>query len=193
VRATLIVVSLLTAGIAAVVVSSRGSDAPRDPCGATTAKPSTTGLDAAAQVTVCLINRERTRRGLPALRVNALLSQASLEHSQDMVRQRYFEHTSLDGRTVGDRIRASGYARGVSASGGENIAFGFGRESTPAAIVQLWMHSPGHRADILRASFTEIGIGIATGAPDLPDFKQSDSATYTTDFGGVPDPSLPSG
>lgn len=76
---------------------------------------------------------------------------------------------------MGDRLRAIGYARGVSASAGENIALG------------------GHREDILRASFTEIGIGIATGAPDLPDVKQPDSATYTTDFGGVADPSLPSG
>jgi uncharacterized protein YkwD len=193
VRATLLTVSLLTVGIGIIALSSKGSEAPRDPCGATTAKPSSTGLSAAGQTTICLINRERTRRGLPALRENALLTQASVEHSQDMVRQRYFEHTSLDGRTVGDRIRASGYARGISASGGENIAYGFGRESTPAAIVELWMHSPGHRADILRRSFTEIGIGIATGAPDLPAFKQSDSATYTTDFGGVPDPSLPTG
>jgi uncharacterized protein YkwD len=55
------------------------------------------------------------------------------------------------------------------------------------------MNSPGHRADILRRSFTEIGIGIATGAPELPAQKQPDSATYTTDFGGVPDPSLPNG
>ena len=193
VRGTLLIVSLLTAGIAIILLSSKDSGARRDPCGATTAKPSTTGLSAAGETTVCLINRERTRRGLPALRLNALLNQASLEHSQDMVRQRYFEHTSLDGRTVGDRIRASGYARGVSASGGENIAYGFGRESTPEAIVQLWMHSPGHRADILRASFTEIGIGIATGAPGVSPAKQFDSATYTTDFGGVPDPSLPNG
>jgi uncharacterized protein YkwD len=99
----------------------------------------------------------------------------------------------MDGRTVGDRLRAIGYARGVTASAGENIAYGYSRESTPAAIVKLWMQSPGHREDILRASFTEIGIGIAPGAPDLPDFKQADSATYTTDFGGVADPSLPSG
>jgi uncharacterized protein YkwD len=94
---------------------------------------------------------------------------------------------------VGDRLRAIGYARGVSASAGENIAFGFGLESTPAAIVRLWMESPGHREDILRPSFTEIGIGITTGAPELPEFKQSDSATYTTDFGGALDPSLPNG
>src|SRR4051794_12612649 len=100
VRGTLLVVSLLTAAIAVIVVSSKGSDPPRDPCGATTAKPSATGIGPAGQTTICLINRERTRRGLPALRENALLSQASLQHSEDMVRAQYFEHTSLDGHTV---------------------------------------------------------------------------------------------
>ncbi|HEX6714737.1 MAG TPA: CAP domain-containing protein [Thermoleophilaceae bacterium] len=159
----------------------------------TQAKPSLVGAGLAGQATLCLLNRERTRRGLPALRENGLLSAASLEHSQDMVRRRYFEHTTPDGQTVGDRLRTIGYARGVTASAGENIAFGFGRESTPAAIVRIWMDSPGHRADILRPSFTEIGIGIAAGAPELPSVKQADSATYTTDFGGVFDPTLSNG
>jgi uncharacterized protein YkwD len=171
----------------------RESSAPAGPCGATALRPSTTGLAPAGQATICLLNRERTQRGLPSLRVNELLSAASLEHSQDMVVRRYFEHTTPDGRSVGDRLRAIGYARGVSASAGENIAYGFGKESTPDSIVRIWMNSPGHRADILRPAFTEIGIGIATGAPELPAQKQADSATYTTDFGGVLDPSLPNG
>lgn len=98
-----------------------------------------------------------------------------------------------DGRDVRARLRAVGYSSGFSSSTGENIAYGFGAKSTPAAIVGIWMSSPPHRADILRPAFTEIGIGIATGAPELPDAKQADSATYTTDFGGVPDPSLGNG
>ena len=123
------------------------------------------------------------------LRQNSLLDQSSLEHSQDMVKRRYFEHTSVDGRTVGDRIRAVGYSRGASASAGENIAFGVGARSTPAHIVDLWMHSQHHREDILRPAFTEIGIGIALGSP----YGDTDGATYTTDFGGAVDPSLPPG
>lgn len=150
-------------------------------------------MAAAGQATICLVNRERTQRGLPPLRQNGLLTAASAEHSQDMVRRDYFEHTTPDGHTLGDRLRAIGYARGVSASAGENIAYGVGFRSTPAHIVDSWMHSPGHRADILRPSFTEIGIGIALGAPEVPDRDKEDSATYTTDFGGVVDPSLPSG
>ena len=164
-----------------------------DPCGPITHPPAQTGLETAGRSTLCLVNRERTQRGLPPLRENALLSQASLEHSQDMVRRGYFEHDTTDGRSVGDRLRAIGYSRGFSASAGENIAYGSGKKATPAAIVQAWMRSPGHRADILRPTFTEIGVGIALGAPELPQGAQQVSATYTTDFGGVPDPSLPSG
>jgi uncharacterized protein YkwD len=193
VRPGLLIVCLLTIAAVGVALWPRDSRTPADPCGATTGRPSSTGLQAAAGATICLLNRERTKRGLPALHVNALLTAASAAHSQDMVRRRYFEHTSPEGRSVGDRLRAIGYARGVSASAGENIAYGFADESTPASIVRMWMHSPGHRADILRRAFTEIGIGIAIGAPELAPDKQADSATYTTDFGGVVDPSLPDG
>ena len=192
VRAAVFVVSAVT--LAAVfALWPRDSGHAPDACGATDGKPSVIGAAAAGQATVCLLNRERAGRGLPALRENGLLSAASLEHSQDMVRRRYFEHTTPDGRDVRARLRAVGYSRGISASTGENIAYGFGNASTPAAIVRIWMKSPSHRADILRSAFTEIGIGVATGAPELPAEKQADSATYTTDFGGVVDPSLGNG
>lgn len=193
VRTPGLLVTCLALAAAAFVLWPRDSRHVSDPCGATTGKPSVIGVAAAGQATLCLLNRERTTRGLPALRENGLLTAASLAHSQDMVQRRYFEHTSPDGRDVQQRLRDLGYARGVSASSGENIAYGFGAKSTPAAIVRIWMNSPSHRADILRPAFTEIGIGIAAGAPALPDSKQADSATYTTDFGGVVDPSLENG
>ena len=193
VRAAAVVVSCLTLAAAAYALWPRDDERAADPCGATDAKPSLVGATAAGQATICLLNRERAQHGLPPLRENSLLTAASLEHSQDMVRRRYFEHTAPDGRDVRARLRAVGYSRGRSASTGENIAYGFGRQSTPAAIVRIWMNSPSHRADILRPAFDEIGIGIATGAPELPDAKQADSATYTTDFGGAVDPSLGNG
>lgn len=192
-RTAAILVTVLALAAAAYALWPRDSSTQSDACGATDAHPAQTGAAAAGAATVCLLNRERTTRGLPALRENGLLAAASLEHSEDMVRRRYFEHTAPDGRDVQTRLRAIGYSRGVSASTGENIAYGYGAKSTPAAIVRTWMNSPPHRADILRPAFREIGIGIATGAPALPDAKQADSATYTTDFGGVLDPSLESG
>jgi uncharacterized protein YkwD len=194
VRPALLIAGLLSLAFAGLALWPRDDPAgPADPCGATTAKPSAETIAAAGEATICLVNRERTKRGLPALRPNSLLTAASAEHSADMVRHNYFEHTSWDGRTLGDRLRAVGYARGVSASAGENIAYGVGMRSTPAHIVKAWMHSPGHRADILRPAFTEIGIGIALGAPEVEERDKDDSATYTTDFGGAVDPSLPTG
>jgi uncharacterized protein YkwD len=161
-----------------------------DSCGAVHSTPLDAGVGATGQATLCLINRERTRRGLPALRENSVLSAASLAHSQDMVERRFFEHETPDGRSVGDRLRAAGYGRGRNVSTGENIAWGARDEASPSAIVRIWMESPGHRADILRPSFTEIGIGITLGAP-VADKPAHDAATYTTDFGGNYDPSLP--
>jgi uncharacterized protein YkwD len=194
VRPPVLIVSLLTLAIAAFALWPEAEPAPpRDPCGPTTVRPTEASLVGAGQATICLVNRERAKHGLPALRESALLSAASREHSEDMVKRGYFEHTAPDGRTVGDRLRAIGYARGVSASAGENIAYGVGTEATPESIVRAWMHSQGHREDILRSAFTEIGIGIALGAPEVEERKQGRSATYTTDFGGVLDPSLPSG
>lgn len=190
VRPMIVVAAVLAAVGLAIALWPRSPQRTADQCGPVDGRPSEIGLDAAGQTTVCLVNRERTQRGLSPLGVNALLNAASLEHSQDMVRRRYFEHSTPEGRTVIDRLRAVGYSRGASASTGENLAYGVGAESTPAAIVRAWMHSPGHREDILRPAYTEIGIGIALGSPPRPD---SDGATYTTDFGGVIDPSLPNG
>lgn len=192
-RPALAIFAVVLAGVAAFALWPRSASAPEDPCGPVAAQPRTIGLAVAGRTTVCLLNRERTSRGLPPLRENSLLDTTSAEHSANMVKLDYFEHTAPDGRTVIDRLRGVGYARDVNASTGENIAWGVGAKATPAAIVRLWMHSPPHRADILRPAFTEIGIGIAFGAPTAARADQREAATYTTDFGGVPDPSLPSG
>lgn len=186
---------LLVAALAAAATALWPRDEPRrpaDPCGPVDRTPLAAGIEAAGAATVCLVNRERTSRGLPALRLHPLLTQASAAHSRDMVERRYFEHDSPDGRSVGDRLRDIGYARGRSVSTGENIAYGVGGKATPRSIVEAWMRSPGHRADILRPAFTEIGIGVALGLPRPPGGDEADSATYTTDFGGVVDPALPS-
>ena len=186
-------IAIVVVAVGAFALWPREHHKPVDPCGATTAKPWDTDLHAAGQATLCLINRERTQRGLSALSENTLLDQASTEHSQDMVTRDYFEHDAPDGRSVSDRLKAVGYARGTNHSDGENIAYGVGPKATPSAIVRAWMNSPPHRADILRPAFTEIGIGIALGAPVVSEGKQSRAATYTTDFGGVIDPALPTG
>lgn len=133
------------------------------------------------RATLCLVNQERTSRGLPRLRLNQKLSTAADRHSGDMVVKNYFSHDSLSGASFVDRIRRAGYLRNArSWSAGENLAWGSGDRGTPEAIMRAWMNSAGHRANILTGRFREIGIGVASGAPlrvSLP------AVTYTTDFG----------
>jgi uncharacterized protein YkwD len=130
---------------------------------------------------LCLHNRERAAHGLPSLRENAKLRRAAEGHSGAMVAGRFFAHESPAGADMSDRILRTGYARGQSWSLGENIAWGTGNLATAAQIQRAWMDSPGHRANILRRQFREIGIGIAIGAP--VDAGGLDGATYTADFG----------
>jgi uncharacterized protein YkwD len=129
--------------------------------------------------TLCLLNRARSRHGLPPLRLNVKLSHAARRHSRDMVRHRYFAHDSRNGRSPFDRMRATHYVpRNASWWLGENIGWGSGSLAEPIAMVRAWIHSPPHRANILSRHFRDIGIGIALGAP-----AGGGGATYTTDFG----------
>jgi uncharacterized protein YkwD len=112
-----------------------------------------------AEVAV-LTNQERAKVGCPALRISSQLDAAAEGHSADMAVNDYFSHTSLDGRSPWDRINATGYSFSRAA---ENIAAGY---STPAAVVQGWMNSDGHRANILNCSLTEIGVGYVYLAGD---------------------------
>ena len=102
-----------------------------------------------------LVNAERAAQGLHPLGVDHNLATAARDHSEDMGLQGYFSHTSLDGRTVPDRITAAGYSYNTY---GENIA---GGQSTPEDVIDAWMSSSGHRANILNSNFCDIGVGYA--------------------------------
>jgi uncharacterized protein YkwD len=185
---TLGAVAPLTVAIA-LGAAGEASGAPRDARAAAAACPSVTvspaGADrrVVADATFCLINRERARRGLPRLRRNERLTRSAQRHSRDMVRRTFFSHVSPAGTTMATRIRAAGYLSGAGGySIGENLAWGSGTRATPLETVQGWMRSPGHRANILRGSFREIGVGVASGAP-VALRGTAAAATYTTHFG----------
>jgi uncharacterized protein YkwD len=148
---------------------------------AASAAPRTTPTIRLARAAVCLINTRRTARGLPRLRINNRLSKAAKWHTHDMVRRSYFGHVSRRGRDVVDRLYGARYLGGRFAwTVGENLAWGSGKLGTPRQIVRSWMHSAGHRRNMLDARFREIGIGVIAAGPvrtDLP------AATYTTTFG----------
>ena len=102
---------------------------------------------------VALTNAERAKNGLSALQIDRPLMAAAREKSQDMKTHNYFSHTSPTFGSPFDRLKALGIAY---KSAGENIAKG---QRTPEEVVQAWMNSEGHRANILNKDFTHIGVG----------------------------------
>lgn len=150
-------------------------------CANADAYPGDAGLNQLARATVCRVNKERRIRGLRKLRLNPRLSEAARAHSRDMVAKRYFDHVSKEGKDVVDRLTRTGYLGDAGTwTVGENLAWGAGTRSTPRQIVSAWMHSPGHRQNILTNRFREIGIGIVF---DTPTNVSASGATYTTTFG----------
>lgn len=110
-------------------------------------------LSPVAQQVVDLTNQERTRVGCPPLSVNPKLVQAAQGHTEDMAVNDFFSHTGSNGSAPWDRMEAAGYEWREA---GENIAAGY---TTPQAVMNGWMNSDGHRANILRCSYEEIGVG----------------------------------
>lgn len=104
---------------------------------------------------VALTNTERQNAGCGPLTVDANITTAAQKHASDMANRDYFEHTTPEGVTFDQRIRNAGYSR----PGAENIARG---ASTAAQVVDLWMNSPGHRANILNCDLNTIGVGLDT-------------------------------
>ena len=105
-----------------------------------------------------LVNEVRRENGLKALTANWELSRVARYKSQDMLNKGYFSHTSPTYGTPFQMIKAFGLSFRTA---GENIARGY---ATPQAVVNGWMNSSGHRANILNASYTQIGVGyVAQG------------------------------
>ena len=116
------------------------------------------GVLAYEQEVVRLVNAERASYGLPALSIRADLCQYARVKSQDMHDSGYFSHTSPNYGSPFDMMKSFGI---TYSHAGENIAMG---HSTPEAVVSSWMNSEGHRANILSASYTELGVGyVADG------------------------------
>jgi uncharacterized protein YkwD len=129
---------------------------------------------------LCLHNKVRAENGLSSLRENKRLRKAAVAHSKDMVRDGFFEHTTPEGVTMVDRILRAKYVREDQGWAlGENLAWGTGSLGTPRGAIESWMNSPGHRANLLKRSFRDVGIGIVLGVP----VSDAAGATYTIDFG----------
>lgn len=139
--------------------------APRQITKAPSSAPSTASAAAneatrAEDAVIELTNKARATAGCAPLRFDTRLRTAARRHSTDMGLNDYFSHTSQDGDTFADRIEAAGYPH----PGAENIARGY---QTAAEVMDGWMNSPGHRANILNCGLRTIGVGVyfAPGGP----------------------------
>ncbi|MGE7437939.1 sigma-70 family RNA polymerase sigma factor [Kitasatospora sp. NPDC001175] len=141
--------------------------APSSPASSPTVRVAPTTSSIQQQV-IDLVNAERAKAGCTPVKSNSKLQTAAQGHSDDMSARNFFDHTNPDGEGPQPRIEAAGYRW---STWGENIARG---QSTPADVMDTWMHSPGHRANILNCAFTELGVGVHQG---------SGGPWWTQDFG----------
>jgi len=117
------------------------------------------------------VNAARASHGLRPLRLDTTLARAAQAHTLDMLRGNYFSHGDFSARMAAFHLRGTL---------GENLAWGSGAYGRAQAIVNLWLASPGHRANLLRPAFRRIGLGLANGS-----FQGESAATVVTaDFGG---------
>ena len=141
-------VFMVSAGVASAALIAPGDRAvwATDTAGAETTSSSPT--DQIVQLT----NAERDKAGCAALHVDSRLTSAAQSHAIDMATKDYLSHTSMDGRTFDQRIRAAEY----SSPAAENIATG---QAIPSEVMQDWMQSAGHRRNIVNCSIKAIGVG----------------------------------
>lgn len=126
----------------------------------TTHPPVTDAVTAARAEILTLVNQQRATAGCSPLTASSALDQLAQNFSEDMAARGFFDHTDPDGNTPWDRAKKLG----ITNLGGENIARG---QADAQAVMDAWMNSPGHRANILDCDYKTLGVGIhfATGGP----------------------------
>ncbi|MFF0303718.1 CAP domain-containing protein [Streptomyces sp. NPDC004562] len=123
-----------------------------------TSAPVTVSAEAAAAAEVLrLVNDERAQVGCTPLAANSALADLAQDFSEDMAQRGFFDHTDPSGASPWDRAAKAG----VTDLGGENIARG---QADAAAVMEAWMNSPGHKANILNCDFKTLGVGVHMGA-----------------------------
>jgi len=125
----------------------------------------TDDIEALENEVICLVNVERAKVGLSALVKNEQLSHAARIKSEDFINNNYFAHTSPTYGTPFEMLKTLGI---TFTAAGENIASG---QKTAADVMNSWMNSSGHRANILNSTYNQIGVGVA---------KENDGNTYWT-------------
>ncbi len=156
------------------------------PCQNTNLTPTQANLPLVRAAVLCLVNTERAQHGEEPLQANRQLEAAAESHGREMIAVNYFDHVSPSGVTPVDRAREAGYFPNseVGYVVGENLAWGTLSLSTPEAIVNAWIASPEHLANILEAKYRETGIDVQ---PEVPRklAEGVEGGLYTQEFGVI--------
>jgi uncharacterized protein YkwD len=115
---------------------------------------------------VAITNSVRARAGCGPVTQSTRLSYAAWQHSREMAGRGYFSHGSPGGSSPGSRVMAAGYHWSAY---GENIAWG---QRDAGTVMNAWMNSPGHRANILNCRFRNVGVAVAYDPAGVPFWTQ---------------------
>ncbi|MFD5568840.1 CAP domain-containing protein [Streptomyces cadmiisoli] len=137
--------------------ASPGKGATKSPAKTETPASPISAESAAEAEVLRLVNKERAKVGCDALAANSALAGLAGDFSNAMAAQNFFDHTDPSGATPWDRAEAAG----ITSLGGENIARG---QADAQAVMDAWMDSPGHRANILNCDFKTLGVGVHYGS-----------------------------
>ncbi len=147
--------------------ASKAPAAPRTTPASSSRAPSSPAAASAQDAVLALVNEERSKVGCRPVTASASLTALAQTFSEDMAARAFFDHTDPDGATPWDRAAKAG----VTGLGGENIARG---QADAQAVMDAWMNSDGHRANILNCDYTTLGVGVHFG---------SGGPWWTQDFG----------
>ncbi|MER5399541.1 CAP domain-containing protein [Streptomyces sp. NPDC002599] len=182
-------VAALSATLFPVVAAPPAAAVTCDQVAANRAPTAATAAQARAAVT-CLINAQRTQRGLPSLTTNQALTNAAQQHAVAAVQLKWWgpgkdpHRNPRTGSTPQTRIQAAGYCPNPISWEFNEIAYtGWGGSGTPQAAVNWWMNSPGHRAIILKPSLREMGPWAQPGSAAQAGASSPDAGTYVVTFG----------
>jgi len=169
--------ALACLAVLAVVAAPIASSSP------TSAKRTHASLAALETGVLQQMNAIRAQYGLQPLRANPGLGAAADQHSREMGVDGYFDHNSANGAAFWSRVAhwypASGFARWEV---GENLVWS-SPDLSPASVVDLWMHSPEHRANILNPRWRDLGVGAVHLSSASGTYRDLPVTIVTADFG----------
>lgn len=160
-----VVTGIVALGLLALLAKGGGHDeakttAPQQQTpatGSTSGSTASSNVKAAEQSAFNLLNNDRAKNGLPALKRNSQLANLAEDYAEDMVNRNFFSHYNPEGQSPFDRMNQAGIKYSYA---GENLAI----NTSPEAAETAFMNSSGHRANILNPNYTEVGLGAAYNA-----------------------------